>query len=152
MEQYVEELSGKVVVDITNPVDWETFDGLVTPPDSSAAEEISRSAPEGARVVKVFNTTFAGTLVEGEVAGQPLDVYLAGDDEEANEMGLAAGAGWRAGGDRRRSVASGAAARRAGLLGNDAPATAGFGLPERLEASQLEEPPKLTANTTGRSV
>ncbi len=63
MGQYGEALSGKVVVDITNPVNWETFDGLVTPPDSSAAEKIEKAAPEGARVVKAFNTTFAGTLV-----------------------------------------------------------------------------------------
>jgi 8-hydroxy-5-deazaflavin:NADPH oxidoreductase len=85
MRQYGEALSGKVVVDITNPVNWETFDGLVTPPDSSAAEEIEKAAPEGARVVKAFNTTFAGTLIEGEVAGQPLDVYVAGDDAGAKE-------------------------------------------------------------------
>jgi hypothetical protein len=86
VRQYGDTLSGKVLVDITNPVDWETFDGLVTPSDSSAAEEIEKAAPEGTRVVKAFNTTFAGTLVEGEVAGQPLDVYIAGDDEEAKEM------------------------------------------------------------------
>ena len=85
VQQYGEELAGKVVVDITNPVDRQTFDGLVTPPDSSAAEEIANSAPEGARVVKAFNTTFAGTLVEGQVAGQPLDVPIAGDDDEAKE-------------------------------------------------------------------
>lgn len=85
VQQYGEGLSGKVVVDITNPVDWQTFDGLVTPPESSAAEEIQKAAPEGARVVKAFNTTFAGTLVEGEVAGQPLDVYVAGDDAGAKE-------------------------------------------------------------------
>ncbi|HEX2109065.1 MAG TPA: NAD(P)-binding domain-containing protein, partial [Rubrobacteraceae bacterium] len=77
VRQYGEALSGKVVVDITNPVDSETFDDLVTPPDSSAAEEIEKEAHEGARVVKAFNTTFAGTLVEGRVAGQPLDVYVA---------------------------------------------------------------------------
>jgi NADPH-dependent F420 reductase len=85
VQQYGDTLSGKVVVDITNPVDWHTFDGLVTPSGSSAAEEISKSAPEDARVVKAFNTTFAGTLVEGRVAGQPLDVYIAGDDDEAKE-------------------------------------------------------------------
>lgn len=85
VQQYGEEFSGKVVVDITNPVDWQTFDGLVTPPESSAAEEIQKAAPEGARVVKAFNTTFAGTLVEGQVAGQPLDVFIAGDDDEARE-------------------------------------------------------------------
>ena len=83
VQRYGDTLSGKVVVDITNPVDWQTFDGLVTPSDSSAAEEISKSAPEDARVVKAFNTTFAGTLVEGRVAGQPLDVYIAGDDDKA---------------------------------------------------------------------
>jgi predicted dinucleotide-binding enzyme len=33
--------------------------------------------------VKAFNTTFAGTLASGEVAGQQLDVLIAGDDEEA---------------------------------------------------------------------
>jgi predicted dinucleotide-binding enzyme len=81
VEQYGEGLSGKVVVDITNPVN-ETFDGLVTPPDGSAAQELAASAP-GARVVKAFNTTFAGTLIDGQVAGQALDVLLAGDDEEA---------------------------------------------------------------------
>lgn len=85
VQQYGEELSGKVVVDITNPVNWETFDDLVTPPDSSAAEEIQKAAPAGTRVVKAFNTTFAGTLVEGQVAGQPLDVFIAGDDSEAKE-------------------------------------------------------------------
>jgi 8-hydroxy-5-deazaflavin:NADPH oxidoreductase len=85
VRQYGEALSGKVVVDITNPVNWETFDDLVTPPDSSAAEKIEKDAPAGARVVKAFNTTFAGTLVEGSVAGQPLDVYVAGDDAGAKE-------------------------------------------------------------------
>jgi NADPH-dependent F420 reductase len=81
VEQYADALSGKVLVDITNPVN-ETFDGLVTPPDGSAAQELAKIAP-GARVVKAFNTTFAGTLSDGAVAGQPLDVFLAGDDEEA---------------------------------------------------------------------
>ncbi|MEW6637197.1 MAG: NADPH-dependent F420 reductase [Actinomycetota bacterium] len=85
VRRYGDELSGKVVVDISNPVDWQTFDGLVTPPESSAAEEIEKAAPEGARIVKAFNTTFAGTLVEGRVAGQPLDVFIAGDDAEAKE-------------------------------------------------------------------
>lgn len=86
VQEYGEGLSGKVVVDITNPVDWESMDGLVTPPDSSAAEEIAKAAPEGARVVKAFNTTFAGTLVDGQVAGRPLDAFIAGDDDGAKEI------------------------------------------------------------------
>ena len=81
VQQYGDDLSGKVVIDITNPVN-DTFDGLVTPPDGSAAQELARTAP-GARIVKAFNTTFAGTLSEGRVAGQPLDVFIAGDDEDA---------------------------------------------------------------------
>jgi 8-hydroxy-5-deazaflavin:NADPH oxidoreductase len=80
-------LAGKIVVDITNPVDVSTFDGLVTPPGSSAAEEIAKAAP-GARVVKAFNTTFAGTLVAGRVAGQPLDVLVASDDATAKRAVL----------------------------------------------------------------
>jgi len=79
-----ERLAGKVVVDIANPLNA-TFDGLATAPGTSAAEEVAASAPPGARVVKAFNTTFSGTLVEGEVAGQPLDVFVAGDDDEAKE-------------------------------------------------------------------
>jgi predicted dinucleotide-binding enzyme len=81
VEQYGDDLSGKVVIDITNPVN-DTYDALVTPPDGSAAQEFAASVP-GARVVKAFNTTFANTLGEGSVAGQPLDVLIAGDDEEA---------------------------------------------------------------------
>ena len=95
---YGEALSGKTVVDISNPVDWQTFDDLVTPPDSSAAEEIQKGAPEGVSLVKAWNTTFAGTLVAGEVAGQPLDVYVAGDDAGAKEsvIGLVESGGSRA--------------------------------------------------------
>ena len=81
VEQYGDQLSGKVVVDITNPVN-DTFDGLVVPPDSSATQELSELAPE-AHWVKAFNTTFAGTLSAGEVAGQPLDVLIAGDEDDA---------------------------------------------------------------------
>ena len=79
-----ERLAGKAVVDIANPLN-ETFDGLATAPGTSAAEEVAASSPAGVRVIKAFNTTFAGTLVEGQVAGQPLDVFIAGDDEEAKE-------------------------------------------------------------------
>jgi 8-hydroxy-5-deazaflavin:NADPH oxidoreductase len=81
VEQHADRLAGKAVVDITNPVN-ETFDGLVVPPDSSATQELAELAPE-ARVVKAFNTTFAATLSQGEVAGHSLDVLIAGDDEEA---------------------------------------------------------------------
>jgi predicted dinucleotide-binding enzyme len=80
---YGDQLAGKTIVDITNPVNFETFDSLVVAPGSSAAEEIAALAPAGASVVKAFNTTFAGTLVAGESGGQPLDVFITGDDAAA---------------------------------------------------------------------
>ena len=75
-------LAGKVVVDIANPLNA-TFDGLATAPDSSSAEDLAKAIANGAKVVKAFNTTYAGTLVAGQVAGQPLDVFIAGDDTDA---------------------------------------------------------------------
>jgi NADPH-dependent F420 reductase len=75
-------LAGKVVVDIANPLN-STYDGLATAPDSSSAEDLAKVVAPGAKVVKAFNTTFAGTLLAGQVAGQPLDVFIAGDDEDA---------------------------------------------------------------------
>ena len=83
IEQYAEQLAHRVVVDVSNPIDFSTMEGLVTPTDSSGAEEIAKLVPDGTAVVKAFNTTFARTLAEGQVAGQPLDVLIAGDDEEA---------------------------------------------------------------------
>ena len=80
---YGDQLAAKVVVDITNPVDPETYAPLAVE-EGSVAQHIAARVP-GAKVVKAFNTTFAGTLVEGTVAGQPLDVFLAGDDQAAKD-------------------------------------------------------------------
>jgi 8-hydroxy-5-deazaflavin:NADPH oxidoreductase len=77
-------LDGKVVVDIANPLNA-TFDGLATAPDTSSAEELAKVVPAGAKVIKAFNTTFAGTLVSGNVGGTPLDVFIAGDDDAAKQ-------------------------------------------------------------------
>ena len=77
-------LAGKVVVDIANPLN-STYDGLATAPDSSSAEDLAKVVVPGAKVVKAFNTTYAGTLVAGQVDGRPLDVFIAGDDAEAKE-------------------------------------------------------------------
>lgn len=79
--RYGDQLAGKTVVDITNPVDPQSYAPL-TVQAGSAAQEIASKAP-GAKVVKAFNTTFAGSLVEGQVDGQPLDVFVASDDEGA---------------------------------------------------------------------
>ena len=83
-QQYGDQLAGKVVIDISNPVDWDTFH-VATPPETSAAQELAKVVPSGASVVKAFNTTWAGTLIEGQVKGQELDVFIAGDDDEAKQ-------------------------------------------------------------------
>jgi 8-hydroxy-5-deazaflavin:NADPH oxidoreductase len=85
VRQYADQLSGKVVVDIANPLDTQTWDGLATAPGSSSAEETQQLLPQGTAVVKAFNTTFAGTLVAGQVSGQQLDVLIAGDDDNAKQ-------------------------------------------------------------------
>ncbi|MRX42213.1 NADPH-dependent F420 reductase [Agromyces kandeliae] len=78
-----EQLAGKVVVDITNPLNFETFDSLVVPADGSAAAVIAAALPES-RVLKAFNTNFAATLAAKTVGGaQPTTVLVAGDDELA---------------------------------------------------------------------
>ena len=83
VSQYGDALNGKVIVDITNPFDHADLTQLVTPADSSAAQEIAKAAPAGAHVVKAFNTLFGHVLAAPQVAGHPLDVFIAGDDAEA---------------------------------------------------------------------
>lgn len=82
LTQRGQQLAGKIVVDITNPLNFETFDSLVVPPDSSAAAEIATKLPDS-RVVKAFNTTFAGTLASGSVGPLTTTVLMAGDDAHA---------------------------------------------------------------------
>lgn len=85
VEQYRDGLQGKVVLEISLPVDWESMDRLVVPPDSSAAEETQKLLPGGTPVVKAFTTNFARTLESGEKNGSPLDVFIAGDDDGAKQ-------------------------------------------------------------------
>lgn len=84
-----DELAGKVVVDITNPVNFETFDSLTVPADASAASELAVQLPESS-VVKAFNTNFAATLASGVVGSQPTTVLVAGDDASAKAAVAAA--------------------------------------------------------------
>ncbi|MFU8876224.1 NADPH-dependent F420 reductase [Micromonospora sp. SL4-19] len=92
-----EQLKGKIVVDITNPLNFETFDSLTVPADSSAAAEIAAKLP-GSRVLKAFNTTFAGTLAAGTVGALTTTVLVAGDDADAKAtlIGVISAAGLKA--------------------------------------------------------
>jgi 8-hydroxy-5-deazaflavin:NADPH oxidoreductase len=92
-----EQLAGKIVVDITNPLNFQTFDELTVPADSSASAEIA-AALATSRVLKAFNTNFAGTLASGAVGGLPTTVLIAGDDADAKALlaGIVTAGGLRA--------------------------------------------------------
>jgi predicted dinucleotide-binding enzyme len=90
------ELAGRILIDVSNPID-PSFDELLTGPDVSGAEEIAAAAGPEVKVVKAFNTNFARTLLSGEVGGMPIDVFVASDHEDAKAkvMGLIGRAGLR---------------------------------------------------------
>ena len=79
VSQYGDALAGKIIIDITNPFN-PTATGLAIPDDTSVAQMIAKAAPASTSVVKAFNTIFRDVLA----AGRPLDVFMAGDDAQAN--------------------------------------------------------------------
>ena len=79
-----EQLAGKIVVDITNPLDFSTFDSLVVETGSSATAELAAKLPNS-KVVKAFNTNFAATLSSKKVGELDTTVLVAGDDEGAKK-------------------------------------------------------------------
>jgi predicted dinucleotide-binding enzyme len=76
--QYGDALAGKVIVDISNPFN-SAADGLALPEGTSIAQEVAKTAPASASVVKAFNTIFGHVLEKG----RPLAVFIAGDDAQA---------------------------------------------------------------------
>ena len=71
----------KIVISISNPLN-EMYDGLITPANSSAAEELQTYLPNS-KVVKAFNTVFAGDFAQSVINEKQVDVFVAGNDEES---------------------------------------------------------------------
>ena len=93
VNSYGDQLADKTVVDISNPLNFETFDSLTVPADSSAAAELAAALPSS-KVLKAFNTTFAATLAPTTVGPNPTTVLIAGDDADAKaELSAAVTAG-----------------------------------------------------------
>lgn len=76
-------LADTIVIDATNPL-ADDMSGLVTDGGDGGAERVQAAAPR-ARVVKAFNTVFAGNQAVAEVDGTQLDGFIAGDDAEAKQ-------------------------------------------------------------------
>lgn len=71
----------KIVISLANPLN-ETYKGLLTAADTSAAEELQKLLPNS-KVIKAFNTTFAADFSQPVINGKQADAFIAGDDEEA---------------------------------------------------------------------
>ena len=77
------DLSGKIIIDPTNPLE-QRMNRLEHAVDTSNAEIIQAAAP-GAYVVKAFNTLNWKTMVEPSSAGGPVSIPLVGDNGRAKK-------------------------------------------------------------------
>lgn len=81
VKQYGEGLSGKVLIDITNPIKSD-FSAFLTRDENFGAQEIARVVPIDAHVIKAFNTVNSRVLSSGQMNGEALDIFIAGDGPE----------------------------------------------------------------------
>ena len=78
-----ENLSGKILIDTSNPLDRSTDMWTLTVcNDDSLGEQIQRAFPE-ARVVKTLNTVNANVMVDPAKLLERTHVFVSGDDIEA---------------------------------------------------------------------
>jgi predicted dinucleotide-binding enzyme len=87
--------AGKIVIDPTNPLKAD-YSGLANVGAASGAEELARLLPES-KVVKAFNTVFAGNAANPQALGFQLDSLFATDDDDAKDAvcGLSGSIGFR---------------------------------------------------------
>lgn len=80
-------LAGKVLIDIANPLDFSAgFPPTLFVKDTdSLGEQIQRAFP-ATRVVKALNTLTASLMVEPKRLGQSSTVFVSGDDAEAKAL------------------------------------------------------------------
>ena len=91
-------LSGKILVDCTNPVKFDAGGPVLAPPAGGSVAASLQAAYPGARMVKAFNGLGAEFHLDPNVAGKPADMFMAGDDPEAKKVvgALADRVGFRA--------------------------------------------------------
>ena len=94
-----ENLSGKVVIDIANPLDFSNGfpPSLFVKDTDSLAEQLQRAFPD-AKIVKALNTTNATVMVNpASVGGGDHTMFMSGNDAEAKAtvLGLLQEMGWQ---------------------------------------------------------
>lgn len=79
-----EELSGKILIDVANPLDFSNGmpPTLSVSNSDSLAEQIQRSYPE-LHVVKALNTMTAGLMINPGLLSGDHNVFICGDDEHS---------------------------------------------------------------------
>ena len=86
LEPHRAALSGKLVIDITNPFN-DRYDDFILPWDTSGAEELQRRFP-AARVVGAFKNVWWEVFDQPIFDGKPSDVFVVSDDEDAKRRFL----------------------------------------------------------------
>lgn len=82
-----ENFAGKVLIDISNPLDFSTGTLTSLPHltnTTSVGEEVQKAFPQ-ARVVKTLNTAWIGVGVNPSLVKGEIDMFVAGNDEAAKE-------------------------------------------------------------------
>lgn len=93
---YPKNLSGKIVIDATNPLDFSRgIPTLALGHTTSAGEQVQGWLP-GSRVVKAFNIAGNAHMVNPQFPGGPPDMFICGNDARAKETvtGLLKAFGW----------------------------------------------------------
>ncbi len=81
------DLDGRVLIDITNPLDPDSYD-LIPGMKTSAAEYIAQKSKH-AQVVKAFNTVFAENLLQGsDFDGVKANVFYCTDEKAAKDVAV----------------------------------------------------------------
>jgi 8-hydroxy-5-deazaflavin:NADPH oxidoreductase len=78
------DLSGKILIDCTNPLRPDLSDLLIGT-DRSAAEAVAKWA-KGAKVVKAFNTIGAGNFAAPRFGAENASMFIAGEDKAAKAI------------------------------------------------------------------
>ena len=86
LDRHCRRLSGKLLIDISNPFN-EDYSDFVTPWDSSGAEELQRQFPQ-ARVVGAFKNVFWEVFDHPQFGESVSDVLITGDDSKAKAQFL----------------------------------------------------------------